>query len=86
MEDLKRELEKLKTMFNQKDEENRKLNESLESTLQKLEESRQVLKKNEEGACIQVFQYFHLLVISFVFNLCHLTHFTIKFSSQNKLK
>lgn len=48
LEDLKRDLEKLKTAFSQKDEENRKLNESLESTLQKLEESRQVLKKNEE--------------------------------------
>jgi len=49
LEDTKREVDRLRITFNQKDEENRKLNESLESTLQKLEESRQVLKKNEEG-------------------------------------
>lgn len=48
LEELRRLSESTRIALYQKEEENKKLNESYETTLQKLEESRQLLKTNEE--------------------------------------
>ncbi|KAK2149873.1 hypothetical protein LSH36_433g02018 [Paralvinella palmiformis] len=47
MEEIRKELESTKRQLQQKEDENHKLNKSLEDTMAKLEESKQLLKTNE---------------------------------------